>query len=101
MRPGDFLIAKSAFKVPTWNKNTKEQLDTLEIKEYEKCEIVKIHLSPEYVLEVKCGNNIIGFSLIDLDFQAFDFYQHYFYDYRLSIQDIRKIKLKKLNIYEN
>lgn len=97
MKVGDFLITKKTINIPTFHKITKEQLNVLKLEENEKCEIIKINLRPEYTVEVKCRNLIIGFSLIDIEIQPYEFYQHLFYDYRLSIQEIRKQKLNKLN----
>jgi len=96
MKTGEFLIAKSSFNIPTWNRYTKEQMGGLEIEQYERCEIIKINRAPESTVEVKCRNEIIGFSLTDANVSPFEFYQKFFYDYNMSKYAIKEIRRKKL-----
>jgi len=96
MTQGDFLISKININIPTFDRYTKLKIFTFELEKYEKCEIVKINFFPEYTIEVKCRGNVIGFSLIDLDVQVFEFYRKYFYDYRKTNNFLRTKKIKKI-----
>ena len=96
MKTGDFLMAKVDISIPTWYLDG-EPANTFNIVKHEKCEIIRIHEKewPSF-LEVKCRSCIIGFSLVDIVLQHYEFYQKYFYEYGTSLRTIRKEKLEKI-----
>ena len=99
-KEGDFLKSKKNIKIPKYSLETKQEIGVFELDENELCKIKIVHLYPKFLLEVECRENIIGFSLVDLDKQEYEFYQHIFCDYTLNKNDIRKEKLIKINKLE-
>ena len=93
-KEGDFLKSKKNIKIPTHSLITRKESGIFELNENELCEIKKINLYPTFTIEVKCRENIIGFSLIDLDKQIS--IKIITYRYTLNKNDIRKEKLIKI-----
>ncbi len=97
MKKGDYLISKVDINIPTWRLETGNQVNIFNIVKNERCEIVEIRdkIFP-YIIVVKCRGQIIGFSLVDMVLQQYEYYQKYFYEYGTSLRTIRKEKLEKL-----